>query len=290
MTVSIEGPAGSYTAEVQGPVTGPLVMLLHGFPQSRHSWSHQVAALADHGFLAVAPDQRGYSPGARPDPTDLANYGIDRLVGDVVALADAAGGSPGARFHLVGHDWGGAVAWMVASHHPDRLASLTVLSRPHPRAFAHALSSDADGQQHRSRHHRAFQDAATGPKLLEDDARRLRSMMAGQGVGPEAVERYLSVVGTTGAMEAALAWYRATAGDLGKMSAERVAVPTLYVWGDEDASVGAEAAKGTEQWVDAPYRFVTLAGVGHFATDQQPEAVTDALLAHVAAYPGAEAR
>ena len=121
--------------------------------------------------------------------------------------------------------------------------------------------------------------------MLEDNARRLRRMLADQGVGPDAVDNYLSVVGTADAMEGALAWYRAAAGDLGKMSAERVRVPTLYLWGDNDASVGAEAARGTADWVDAAYRFVTLVGAGHFATDEQPEAVTDALLEHLAAHP-----
>lgn len=289
MTVLLGGPAGSYTADVQGPVRGPLVVLLHGFPQSRHTWQQQVPALAAAGYRAVAPDQRGYSSQARPDPAELANYGIDRLMADVLALADAAGAEPGGRFHLVGHDWGGAVAWMVAAHHPDRLASLTVLSRPHPRAFAQALRADADGQQHRSRHHKAFQDVATGPKLLEDNARRLRRMLADQGVGSDAVEQYLSVVGTPGGMEGALAWYRATAGDLGQMSAGRVGVATLYVWGDNDASVGAEAARATQDWVDGPYRFVALAGVGHFVTDQQAPAVTELLLEHLAAHPVGEA-
>ena len=102
------------------------------------------------------------------------------------------------------------VAWAVADRHPDRLASLTVLSRPHPSAFRDSMESDADGQRHRSRHHRAFADPNTGPLLLEDGARRLRRNLVDSGVPLDAVDGYLSVVGSPEAMEAALAWYRAT--------------------------------------------------------------------------------
>ena len=141
----IAGPAGSYTAWVAGPPDGEVVLLLHGFPQTRHTWRHQVPALAAVGYRVVAPDQRGYSPGARPDPSDLSHYGIDLLIADALALAAAGGVTGRARFHLVGHDWGGAIAWMLAAHHAERLHSLSVLSRPHPQAFRRALQSDADG-------------------------------------------------------------------------------------------------------------------------------------------------
>src|SRR3954447_23369142 len=104
----IETGQGRFTADLAGPLEGELVLLLHGFPQSRHSWRHQVPALGAAGYRAVAPDQRGYSAGVRPDPADLAAYGIDRLVADVLDLADAHGAP---AFHLVGHDWGGQVAW-----------------------------------------------------------------------------------------------------------------------------------------------------------------------------------
>src|SRR5262245_28346611 len=147
---------GRFTATIGGPADGPLVLLLHGFPQTRHSWREQVPALAAAGYRAIAPDQRGYSPGVRPDVADLSAYAVDRLVADVLSLAEAAGRGAPARFHLVGHDWGGHVGWLVAARYPERLASLTVLSRPHPAAFRRAWQDDADGQRYRSRHHRAF--------------------------------------------------------------------------------------------------------------------------------------
>jgi pimeloyl-ACP methyl ester carboxylesterase len=276
---------GTFTVLADGSTAGELVLLLHGFPQTRHTWRHQVPALAAAGYRAIAPDQRGYSPGARPDPAGLEAYRIEQLVGDVLALAEAAGCPPGRGFHLVGHDWGGAVAWMTAAQHPDRLLSLTVISRPHPRAFRRAFRADADGQQHRSRHHKGFLEPTTGPKLLEDDARRLRRNLVESGVPPAHVEEYLSVLGQPEALESALAWYRAATGDLAAMDAGPVTVPTLYVWGDDDASVGGDAARGTAEFVLAPYRFEILSGVGHFATDQEPERVTRLLLDHLAAHP-----
>jgi pimeloyl-ACP methyl ester carboxylesterase len=267
---------------IEGPEDGPLVLLLHGFPQSRHTWRQQVPALAAAGYRAVAPDQRGYSPGARPDAADLANYRFDRLVADVLEIATACG-RPDGRFHLVGHDWGGQVAWGLAHAHPQRLASLAILSRPHPAAFRRALDAPDGEQKERSRHHRAFLDPATAQLLLADDARRLRRNLAHAGVGEEAIGEYLSVLGNAPALEAALAWYRASPG-LAAAIAE-IAVPTLYLWGDSDQTVGRAAAEGTAEFVAAPFRFEVLPGVGHFVTDEAPERVTALLLDHLARFP-----
>ncbi|HEY7204746.1 MAG TPA: alpha/beta hydrolase [Methylomirabilota bacterium] len=271
---------GRFTAATAGPADGPLVVLLHGYPQSRHAWREQVPALGAAGYRAVAPDQRGYSAGVRPDPAaGLAAYAVDRLVQDVLDLADAAG-ARGRPFHLVGHDWGGHVSWLAAHRHPARIRSLTVLSRPHPAAFRRAFRDDADGQQHRSRHHKAFHDPATGSRLLEDGARRLRARLAEQGVPPAAVDEYLSVLGEPAALEAALAWYRA-AGTLTAVEVGAVTVPTLYIWGDRDATVGPTAARLTADFVTGPFRFETLPGIGHFVTDEAPAAVTALLLSHL---------
>ncbi len=267
---------------IEGPEDGPLVLLLHGFPQSRHTWRHQLPALAAAGFRAVAPDQRGYSPGARPDPAILDNYQYDRLIGDVLDLAAACGCESG-RFHLVGHDWGGQVAWGVADRYPDRLASLTVLSRPHPASFARALQAPDSDQKHRSRHHRAFLDPATAQLLLEEDARRLRRNLHEAGVPEAAVADYVSVLGTPQAMEAALAWYRAQEGLRAKLGT--ISVPTLYFWGDADATVGRLAAEGTAEFASGPFQFRILEGIGHFITDQMIEPVNAALLAHLRAFP-----
>jgi pimeloyl-ACP methyl ester carboxylesterase len=201
----------TFTADVAGPIDGPLVLLLHGFPESRHSWRAALPVLAAAGYRAVAPDQRGYSPGARPDPAELANYAFDKLVADAIEIA-AAAGHDGKRFHLVGHDWGGQVSWGVAAKHPERLASLTILSRPHPQSFRRALLKEDGDQKHRSRHHRAFLDPKTGKMLLADNARRLRSGLFGQGVPETALDEHLSVLGNPAAIEAALAGTAPTRG------------------------------------------------------------------------------
>jgi len=276
------GSGLTFTADVLGPTGGPLVLLLHGFPESRHSWRAALPALAAAGYRVVAPDQRGYSPGARPDPADLSNYAFDRLVADVIEIA-AAAGYDGKRFHLVGHDWGGQVSWGVAGKHPERLASLTILSRPHPSSFRRALLKEDGDQKHRSRHHRAFLDADTGKLLLADNARRLRDGLFGQGVPAAALEEHLSVLGNPEALEAALAWYRSNKGlaaDIGTIKA-----PTLYIWGDADATVGPDAAYGTGEFVGAAYAMEVLPNVGHFVMDQAPAKATDLMLAHLKKHP-----
>ena len=278
----VTAPGLTFDAGVEGRPDGELVLLLHGFPQSRHTWRHQLPALAAAGYRAVAPDQRGYSPGARPDPADLSNYHYDRLIADVIDLAAACGHGNG-RFHLVGHDWGGQVSWGVADRHPDRLASLTILSRPHPSSFVRALEAPDGDQKHRSRHHRAFLSGDTTRLLLEEDARRLRRNLAEAGVPADAADDYVSVLGTPEAMEAALAWYRAQAGL--RASLGRITVPTLYLWGDADATVGRMAAEGTAEFVTAPFQLHVLAGIGHFITDQLVEPVNTTLLAHLRAFP-----
>src|SRR4051812_22879191 len=143
-----------FDAITAGTPGAPLVLLLHGFAESMHCWRAQVTALAGAGYRAIAPSQRGYSPGARPDTSDSSNYHIDRLMDDAMAIV-AASGHGEQRLHLVGHDWGGSIAWALADRYPERLASLTVLSRPHPNAFNRALQTDS-GQVLRSRHHKAF--------------------------------------------------------------------------------------------------------------------------------------
>ena len=258
------------------------MLLLHGFPESRHSWRGALPALAGAGYRAVAPDQRGYSPGARPDPADLSNYVFEKLVDDAVEIA-AAAGYDGKRFHLVGHDWGGQVSWGVADKYPDRLASLTILSRPHPKSFRRALLNESGDQKHRSRHHRAFLEPGTGGMLLADNAKRLRDGLFGQGVPSAALEEHLSVLGNPAALEAALAWYRANKGLAADIGAIRV--PTLYLWGDADATVGPDAAHGTGEFVDAAFAMEVLPGVGHFVMDQAPARATELLLGHLAKHP-----
>lgn len=276
------GPGLVFDAWVDGATDAPLVLLLHGASESFHMWRAQLPALAAAGYRAVAPSQRGYSPGARPDPADLASYDYDLLIGDAMDVA-AAAGYRDRRFHLVGHDWGGSIAWGVADRHPDRIASLTILSRPHPNAFNRALTMPDGEQAQRSRHHKGFQEPDAGPLLLADGARRLRERWAANGMPAAMMDAHLSVIGNAAAMEGMLAWYRARGAIRTPLGAIRV--PVLYIWGDADDTVGRVAAEGTCDFVSGQYRFETLPGVGHFSADQAPDRVSVLLLEHLAKHP-----
>ena len=111
-------PGLVFDTSVAGNPDAPLVLLLHGFCVSRYFWDHQLPALAEAGYFAVAPNQRGYAAGARPDPANFDNYNIEKLIGDALDIVAAVGGE-GRRFHLVGHDWGGSLSWIIADRHPE---------------------------------------------------------------------------------------------------------------------------------------------------------------------------
>lgn len=262
-----------FDARTDGPDGGDLVLLLHGFPQTSFSWRHQLPALAAAGYRAVAPDQRGYSPGARP--ADVGEYRFDRLVGDVLGFADALGGD---RFHLVGHDWGGAVAWQVAGRHPDRLLTVTSVSTPHPAAFRRAIQ-DGD-QRDRSSYMQFFRSPEAEAFFLDNDAAGLRALYTASSLPDDAVEEYVRVLTQPAAMTGALDWYRAA--DLGLVEGlGPITMPTMYVWSTYDPALGREAAEATGGHVDGPYRFEVLEGVSHWIPEQAPGELNALLLAHL---------
>ena len=271
------GEGLEFDCSVAGLPGNSPVLLLHGFGVSRHFWDRQVPALADAGYFALAPNQRGYSPGARPDPKDLDAYRIDRLVGDALDIV-AAAGQGDRRFHLVGHDWGGSLSWIIAARHPERIRTLTMLSRPHPASFLRALAMPDGDQKRRSGHHTAFLEPDAVPKLLANDCEWLRSRHMRQGMPKAATDAHMSVLGNEPALEAALAWYRSSGP---RQTLGPIKVPTLYLWGDADDTVGRVAAEGTGEFIDAPYQFEVLPGVGHYAADQVPDRVNALLLAHL---------
>jgi pimeloyl-ACP methyl ester carboxylesterase len=275
-------PDLTFDVMVCGAEHRPSVLLLHGFAESLYMWRSQMPALAAAGYRAVAPSQRGYSPGARPDTREPANYGFDHLMNDALSITAACGGASG-RFHVVGHDWGGSIAWGIADHYPERVASLTVLSRPHPNAFNRALAAPDGEQKQRSSHHWWFLEADATARILADDARWLRERLKANKVPEAAIAEHVEVLGNPGTMEAALTWYRARGAIRSPIGA--IKVPTLFIWGNADDTVGRMAAEGTEEFVAAPYQFVELPDVGHFAVDQAPDRVTALLLAHLAAHP-----
>ena len=262
---------------VAGKPGDPMVLMLHGFPQTNYAWRHQLAPLAEAGFYVVAPNQRGYSAGARPE--SVGAYATENLVADALGLMDTFGSG---HAHVVGHDWGGQLSWLLAAHHAEHVDTLTVLSRPHPQAFVAAFKNDAK-QASRSKHHKAFQDSNSADFLLQDNALRLRKMFADQGVPVADQDAYLEVLADPQALDAAINWYRAPvqAGNEQPLAAGNtpaVDVPTTYIWGDADATVGAMAAEGTGAWVTGEYRFEVLPDIGHFVTDQAGARVTEFLL------------
>ncbi|MCC7536536.1 MAG: alpha/beta hydrolase [Deltaproteobacteria bacterium] len=278
----IEIAAGGlvFDARAAGPEDGELVLLLHGFPETSFEWRDQLGALGDAGYRAVAPDQRGYSPRARP--TDDDAYEISLLVDDVLAIADALGG---ARFHVVGHDWGAAVAWGVAKLGEDRVRSLSAFSVPHPDAFRQVLADPTSCQNEASSYFDMFVMPDYADVLLRGDAFGLRFVYA--GLPDEAVDEYLSVLGTREALSAALAWYRANVADRMLRGGElgNITVPTLFVWSDGDTALCRDGADLTADFVQGPYRFEVIEGVSHWIPELAPDESTALLLEHLAAAP-----
>jgi pimeloyl-ACP methyl ester carboxylesterase len=256
---------------------GDVVLLLHGFPQTKASWRHVTPVLVDAGYRVLAPDQRGYSPGARPEGRRA--YSLDKMVGDALALADAAGAR---RFHVVGHDWGGAVAWGLGAAHPDRLASLTSLSTPHGRAMAGALVRST--QLLRSWYMLAFQLPGLPERMLgAKGGERARRQLAKGGLSGASLEDSVELL-TTGGARGAISWYRGMPFSPPSLAAP-VAVPSLYVYGSDDFALGRKAADLTGRYVTGPYRFEVLHGVGHWIPDDAADRVNPVILEHLAAHP-----
>ncbi|QBI54466.1 Fluoroacetate dehalogenase [Streptomonospora litoralis] len=266
-----------FDALAAGPADGPLVLFLHGFPEFATCWRRHLAAAAQAGYRAVAVDQRGYSPGARP--LDTADYTMSELVADVAAFADELGA---ARFHLVGHDWGGVVAWSAATLHAERVISLTALSTPHPAALSQALASSPEQREAMS-YVKLFQTpGAAEEQLLDNGAAALRGVFEGR-VPEDLVEDNLRRLAQAGALTAALNWYRAMTLESAFADAPAVSVPTLYVWGDADVAFTAVPARATGEWVAAPYRYIELEGFSHWLPEEAPDQVVPALLEHLSA-------
>lgn len=256
-----------------GPVAGETVVLLHGFPQNRSSWDGVTPALADAGYRVLAPDQRGYAPGAIPK--GRRNYAMDHLVGDVIALLDQAGLE---KAHLVGHDWGGGIAWCVAAKAPERLRSLTVLSTPHPAALVKAMLTGTQGR--RSAYMLFFQLPWLPEKLLDpatpSGRERLVRSLRRSGLDEEAAGKAADVMTTPGVFTGALNCYRGL--PFSRRVAGPITTPTLYIWGNGDAFLGRKAAELTAHCVTGPYEFREINGSHWIQND-----IVKCLLEHLAA-------
>ena len=253
-----------------GPVDGTPVLLLHGFPQDSRSWAALSPLLHERGYRTVAPNQRGYSPGARPRPRRA--YRPSELTSDVVELIQVAGLGP---VHLVGHDWGAAVAWEVAAQRPDLLRSLTALSVPHPAAFVQAMFTSNQGR--RSRYMLFFQ-LPWWPERQLSSGQTWERLLRSTGMSAEAAARDAEPMRDRAAARGALNWYRAMLLSPPRSVRAKITVPTLYVWSDRDRAIGPKGAALTPRFVAGPYTYEVLEGVSHWIPDEAPEQL-DALLA-----------
>lgn len=252
-----------FTVRDTGPLDGTPVVLLHGFPQRGGSWDQVAVPLHEAGYRTLAPDQRGYSAGARP--RSVLAYRTPELVGDLAALVDAIG----TPVHLVGHDWGAVVAWSAAARHPELVRTLTSVSVPHPRAFLASMV--------RSRQLLAswYMGLFNLPGVVETAARRRPEWVSrglrSAGMTPEMVELFHREIVADGALPGALRWYRALPLTDPRTTGGAVRVPTTHVWSDRDTALTRTGAELAEEYVDAPYRLEILEGVSHWIPDHAPD-------------------
>lgn len=257
-----------------GPVDGPVIVLLHGFPQKASVWNDVTEILNAHGYRTIAPDQRGYSEGARPH--GVMAYRMPALVSDVVALVNAI--DRGA-VHLVGHDWGSAVAWSVAGAHPGHVRTLTAVSVPHNAAFLQAMiSSD---QMLRSYYMFLFQVPGLMERLARHTPSVIHTLLGKAGMDRQQIRQFQTDIVDAGALTATLNWYRAMVLMKPADIFRKVSVPTLHVWGEQDAALSRRGAELTERHVSGPYQLRVMPGVGHWIPEQSPGALAQLVMEQV---------
>ena len=256
----------------QGPLDGPIVLLLHGFPERAASWSAVMNELNEAGFRTIAPDQRGYSPGARPKRR--RDYRVGALVNDVVALIDEIG----APVHVVGHDWGAMIAWVTAGRRPDLVSSLTAFSVPHPGSFMTALLTSR--QILHSWYFAFFQLPVLPEKWMTRPGQRAEKWYEKSGMNADDLERTRADVVDYGALPYAVTWYRGLPFSNPGIGRLRITVPTSMVWSDGDTFIGRSAIERAQQYVDARYTLTVLAGVTHWIPTQAPTEAAQAIIAN----------
>jgi len=264
---------------------GPPVVLLHGFPEFWYSWRRQIRRLAEAGFRALAPDQRGYHLSEKPEAVEA--YRVDRLAADVAALIEREAGG---RACLAGHDWGGAVAWQVALRHPDVVERLAILNAPHPAAYAREVRRPR--QLLRSWYVLFFQlpwlpEAAIRAFDYAVLERIFRTTARPGAFTDDDVAAYKAALDRPGALTAALNWYRANlppardeVGSRGRASG-RVEAPTLVLWGERDPWLDVRLLEGLDRRVP-DLRVRRWPDAGHWLQAEAPEEVGRALAAFFA--------
>jgi pimeloyl-ACP methyl ester carboxylesterase len=256
--------------EVVDEGTGTPVVLLHGFPDSADLWRNQLPALVDAGLRVIAPDLRGF--GQSDAPADVDSYSIPNLLGDVAGIMDAVGVD---RAHVVGHDWGAALAWAFASFVPDRVERLAVLSVGHPAAFADRTME----QFQKSWYMLLFQFRDVAEEFMRaDDWRRFRQFLA----GAVDTERYIEDLARPGRLEAALAWYRANLPPESLIAPPLpfppIPAPTMGVWSTGDLALTEDQMVNSQAQVSGPWRYERIDGAGHWMQLDRPDEVAGLLI------------
>jgi len=260
-----------------GPQDGPLAVLLHGFPEFWYAWRKQIGPLAAAGYRVLAPDQRGYNLSDKP--RGVAAYGLDRLADDVLGLLDEAGRE---RAILVGHDWGGLVAWWTAIRQPERCSHLAVLNMPHPRVMERFLLRDR-AQRRRSSYIFQFQLPWLPERRLAagNFARAAAALARTSRPGTfsdEDLARYRAAWSQPGAMHAMIQWYRAAfRARPRRPTTTRVRPPALLVWGARDRFLGREMAAPSLARCERG-RLVVVDEATHWVQHEEPERVNRLLL------------
>ena len=268
--------------------SGPLVVLLHGFPEYWYSWRHQIPALAEAGFRVVAPDMRGYNLSDKP--RGLESYSGEALAGDVRALIHTLG-EECAR--VVGHDWGAQVAWETAMRHPEVVERLAILNVPHPARFLEGLRTLR--QLRRSWYMFFFQlPAVPEAAFRRNDFAWPRKLFRKDPVRPDAfseedIERFVDAWSQPGAVRAMIDYYRAAFRSPAAVSAvlgrgdglpglSPVEAPTLVIWGEQDTALGSELAEPDRRWVPNLVGVERLPDSSHWVQNDAPERVTELLV------------
>ena len=257
----------------EGPLEGDAVVLLHGFPERNTCWREVTPLLHERGLRTYAPDQRGYSPGARPPRR--RDYTMDKLEADVVALLETIG----RPVHLVGHDWGANSGWLVAAHRPDLVRTWTAISVPHPSAFRSTMFSTR--QAFSSWYMGAFQTPWLPERLAAKRGGRFDKGLRGGGMTRDEVDRFHREIVDYGALSGGLNWYRAMPFTPRHGLGGRVKVPTTMLWSDGDIAIKRVSIDRCARYVTGPYELRVLEGVSHWIPTQAPEAVADAVLARI---------
>lgn len=255
----------------EGPMDGPIAVLLHGFPQRGTSWNAVAAHLHGQGVRTIAPDQRGYSPGARPRRRSA--YRLANLVADATALIELVR-EPGHplrdRVHLVGHDWGSVVAWPVAAR-TDLVASLVAVSVGHPAAFAKSML----GSQLLKSWYIVMFGLPFLPERVLSNPGSAHRMLRSTGMSEAMLSTYHREIVEYGALRGGLNWYRALPYAHPQMTQGRIQVPTTMVWSDGDSALGRRGAELSGSHVDAPFELQVLEGVSHWIPDEAPEVLAE---------------